>query len=168
MALRYPNTLVPNPADNGQTLLVHASASTHQHGYVPAAAEQWSSLLTFRLRRDGFVFARANGSATDGTLVSKALMWHGGELYMNANCTGTSAIRIGILHSTTGPELPGYGIADSVPFCGDSPGLEFMQWASGKQMSALAGQTLSLNVSLNGAGARLYAIRGNFSVVSTT
>eukprot|EP00947_MAST-08B_sp_MAST-8B-sp1_P004151 g4151.t1 len=103
----YPNTLIDVP-DEG-VMLVHASASTHQHGFVPTQAGTWSSLLTYRLRRDGFAYVRAapaaaagsgsdeekagesggapaGGAAPFATFATKQMRWVGGELRINADC----------------------------------------------------------------------------------
>ena len=51
------------------------SASTRDHGLKGAG---WSSLLTYGLRKDGFV-----ALSGDGALRTRALRWRGGELEVN-------------------------------------------------------------------------------------
>ena len=50
----YPSSLVPS--HDGRTLLMHASASRHLHGDRSAWSDgKESSLLTYGIRKDGFV-----------------------------------------------------------------------------------------------------------------
>lgn len=44
----YPNTLIELP-EQGR-ILVHSSASTHQHGFVSTEPKTWSSILTHEIR----------------------------------------------------------------------------------------------------------------------
>ena len=141
----YPNTLIEMP-EQGR-ILVHASASSHQHGYVSTEPHTWSAILTYGtpshitplynitrfytmapknrdlrsvlhlspaplgagrktriessmarckpftfvcsgLRSDGFTFASSSGTGNDnGTFITKALLWQGGELVINADTT---------------------------------------------------------------------------------
>ena len=63
----YPNTLIELP-EQGR-ILVHSSASSHQHGLVSPEPQTWSSILTHEIRIDGFTFlsaAAGNGSETRG------------------------------------------------------------------------------------------------------
>jgi hypothetical protein len=50
----YPNTLIEFP-EQGR-ILVHSSASTHQHGFVSTEPQTWSSILTHEIRTDGFTY----------------------------------------------------------------------------------------------------------------
>eukprot|EP01047_Picozoa_sp_COSAG01_P022737 COSAG01_NODE_1361_length_10566_cov_2.658674_3_plen_104_part_00 len=79
-----------NTGDGAGRILVHASASTHQHGFVSAKAGAWSSLLTYQLRWDGFVYVEAaSPSKVAGAwLTTVPVAWVTGELYVNADCAG--------------------------------------------------------------------------------
>lgn len=158
----YPNTLL----DMGDgTLLVHASASTHEHGYVSTAPGTWSSLLTYELRRDGFVFVTPAGagagagsaSSTSASLVTRPLGWRGGELSVNADCAMPGAeLRLSV-RDVEGAQLAGY---DAV-LRGCNETAAAVAWASGATMAALAGRNVSLAATLVGQ-VKLFALRGDF------
>ena len=62
---------------------MHASASTHPHGFVSTEPKSWSSILTFEMRSDGFTFASSAGGGGGGgnsTFMTKPLLWQGGEV----------------------------------------------------------------------------------------
>ena len=160
----YPNSLLRT--GDGK-MLVHASASTHQHGYCTGTCnktslpgEQWSSLLTYSLREDGFVGLRlASAAAGPGIVTTRPLRWAGGELFLNFAAVGSgSGIRVQIL-TEAGSVIPGYGDADAVPGHGDE--LRFSpRWKGGKSMAALAGRVLVIEVEMVGAETELFAMRG--------
>ena len=98
----------------------------------------WSSLLTYQMRRDGFVHISAeregNLSARSapcriqkipraaGLIWTKSLRWLGGELHLNAEANASSTdgdVRVVVL-AVDGRERPGYGAADAVAFRGNS------------------------------------------------
>ena len=160
----YPNTLIPNPEDNGDSLLIHASASTHQHGEVPAAPETWSSILTYRLRRDGFVFASA-GANNEATFTTTAIVWGKSSLLINANCSGGGSVRVGVLDSKSHKSIEGFDISQSVAMTTDSVA-ESAKWSSGRSIQELSGHQLQLQVELGGA-ARLYSFRGDMELTYT-
>lgn len=163
------------------TMLVHASASTHQHGYVSAAPGQWSSLLTYQLRRDGFAYAApaSNSSRAGGAnaahatavaaaaaavgvaeLVTKPLAWKGGELAANVDCGLAGFIAVSVLDGSTGVEVPGYTAGEAHPYDGNSTNAT-LGWTSGATMQQLAGRSVALKVSMTG-NVKLYSFRGAF------
>ena len=154
----YPTSLVASP--DGSELLIHASASTFLHGDKRAyASGNESSLLTFSLRKDGFVFLTPSGAS--GVLLTQPLSWSGGELSLNANCTGTaSSLRVELREADDSQALAGYRFADSATFASDGLGWQ-PRWGT-KSMDALSGKTLRVAVHLQG-GARLYALRGSWN-----
>lgn len=156
----YPNTLIDQP-DQGR-ILVHASASTHQHGYWPddPPTAEWSSLLTYQLRRDGFVYVTAADAATPASLTINPIVWGGGNLTINADCSVGGSVLVAVADAKTGHELPGFGIADSVPMVSNTTNAA-ASWKQGASIATLAGKTISLVVKLEG-NAKLYSLRGNF------
>ena len=153
----YPNTLIEDPNDPTR-LLVHASASTHQHGLVGPA--NWSSLLTYALRKDGFVYAAASGDSV--TFETKPLKWHGGELTVNADCDAGTGVTIAVMEG--GKVLDGFAAANAQKIQGDHVAAT-ATW-TGHSMQSLAGKTLQLQVTLGG-GAKLFSLRGDFSAASS-
>ena len=185
----YPNTLVPDPtnanarrrsADDGklETLLIHASASTHQHGKLPTAAGNWSSLLTFRTRKDGFIFGaippqnckQTNADHTPtATFLTQKLVWTGGELYLNADLADSRGtiphsedlpMTIAIVDGSSGALVPGYEM--NLPLAGNSTSMQ-VEWPNAT-MDALHGKTIQVK-GVFGCGTKLYSLRGNFSFV---
>jgi hypothetical protein len=61
----YPNTLIELP-EQGR-ILVHSSASTHQHGLISPEPRTYSSILTHEMRFDGFTFLSASEYQTHHT-----------------------------------------------------------------------------------------------------
>jgi hypothetical protein len=154
----YPNTLL----EVGGRLLVHASAATHVHGFVAPGA---SSMVTYELRLDGFVFLSANVSDDTNvgasTMTTKPITWKGGDLLINADAKRSprSGVSVGVLDAKTGAAIQGYGPADAPTFTGN---ITAFAWAwGGKRMSALKGREVAISVALWGE-ARLYSIRGHF------
>ena len=154
----YPNTLL----DRGdhEDLLIHASASTHQHGYYNDSS--WSSLLTYHLRRDGFTFAAVADTASDGYIRTRLLEWQAGDLLLNADCTTAAAATVTVsLMDQSGAEIPGYSAQDAIPFSGDSTNATVV-WRDGRRMGAIRGKAVAIVVKLRG-GARVYSLRGGFT-----
>lgn len=154
----YPNTLVDLP-EQGR-VLVHASASTHQHGFVSTEPGTWSSLLTYQLRRDGFVFAAAASPADGASFITVPIGWGSGELAVNADCSGGGSVTVTVLDTGRGGELPGFGVADAMAVTGNITDAT-VTWKTGAKMAGLAGKTVSLQVRLQG-DAKLYSLRGAF------
>ena len=131
---------------------MHASASTHQHGYVSTTPGTWSSILTYELRYDGFTFASRWPSDVhadaNGTFTTKPLQWQGGELAINADTTvAGGSITIAALED-------GHKTPESLPFTGNATAAT-VAWPGGGKFSSLTGKTIQLQVVLAG-GARLY------------
>lgn len=173
----YPNTLVEQP-ELGR-ILVHASASIHQHGFVSAVPGTWSSLLTYQLRTDGFVYAQAVAGIAVADMLTKSVVWGGGELKVNTDATdGSVAVAIMTTTSTitsssrsAPPASPtnargalrGYGFPNAVAITSNSTAAP-ATWTGGATMAALAGCHIRIAVQLHGA-AKLFSLRGNFTFV---
>jgi len=145
----YPSSMMES--DDGN-LWIYASACTHEHGYMPAQA---GSIVTYRLRRDGFVYLESGGGiATVGT---RPLYWQAGDLELNVQSpAGETKTQ---LTDPQGKPLPGYSFEDCIPFSGDST-VWRPRWKDEKTPAAQAGKVIRVEVSLRNA--RLYAIRGDF------
>ena len=152
------------PAGGEQaTVLVHASASTHQHGYVSNQAGEWSSILTYQLRRDGFAFATpASPSSGSASLTTKPLVWQAGALSVNVDCAAAADahIVVSIIDPATGVAIPGYTAAQAHPFSGNSTD-STVAWSSGATMQQLAGKQVAVAVTMRGT-VKLYSFRGAF------
>jgi hypothetical protein len=135
------------------SLWIYASACTEEHGYKSPGT---GSILTYRLRRDGFVYLQ--GGKPAGRIGSRALYWRGGEAELNAQCPGGGAVRAQVT-DIDGKPLEGYGFDDCVPLAGDDTAWT-PTWKSDKTLRQQAGRLLRLEVEL--ADARLYAVRGDF------
>ncbi|MBO9604469.1 MAG: hypothetical protein J7639_00885 [Paenibacillaceae bacterium] len=133
------------------SLLLYASASTHEHA-MPGA----TSIVTYALRRDGFAYLRSSGGA--GTVGTKPLLYRGGDIELNVQSQGGYAKAQ--LTDWSGRPLEGYTFDDCVPFSGDDSAWK-PQWQGGKRVDELAGQAIRVEVEL--LNARLYAIRGEIA-----
>merc|ERR1719182_1145650 len=139
-------------------MLVHASASTHQHGFVSPAPGQWSSLLTFRLRRDGFAYATP--VASSAAFTTRPVLWRSGEIAMNVDCGSDGHIWVAVLDSD-GKEVPGYGLAQAQSFGGNATHAT-ARWVSGKTLNEISNRSIGLRVHMQGH-VKLFSLRGDFS-----
>lgn len=145
----YPSSWVFR--DNGD-IDFYASASTHEHGELPEGS---GTIVTYRLRRDGFVYLTSTRGP--GVVGTRALAWNGGEAEFNVQCPGGCA-RVQITDSR-GESLPGFGFDDCRPFRGDSRAWT-PSWKGDRRMSSLPARTIRIEVELTNG--QLYAIRGEF------
>jgi hypothetical protein len=146
----YPSCLIKK---TDGSLWIYASAGTHEHAIIPPGS---GSILTYRLRRDGFVYLEsANGTGTVGTV---ALLWKGGQLEVNAQ-SPNGRVRVRVT-DPKGEPLAGYDFGDCEPLTGDETAWQ-PKWKNGKTMGMLGTRTLRLEIELTSA--RLYALRGRFT-----
>ena len=92
------------------------------------------------------------------------MRWGGGELSINANCTGapeSASIRVELRGADGAKALQGYGFGDSAVFASDSLGWQ-VAWGP-RTMGGLGGKVLTVAVELRGRAARLYAVRGRWA-----
>ena len=149
----YPTYLLQKTEDE---LWIYASACTHEHGYIPEGS---GSLLTYRLRRDGFVYlSSCNGRGTVGT---RPLHLRGGDVYVNVQCPA-GEVRAQLTDSA-GTTLEGYAFEDSEAFTGDRVDWSPI-WAGGKSLRDLSGRAIRVELELTNGN--LYALRGNFMVLT--
>ena len=147
----YPSSMVVD----GDTIRIYSSASRGEHAQILADVEsRQGALLLHTLRRDGFVYLEPAGGT--GELVTRLLVWKGGELHLNVNVPRGQAL-VEVMQRD-GTPVDGYSYEDCLPFTGDSldwtPG-----WRDGRGLDALAGEVLRIGVRL--ANGRLYAVRGS-------
>jgi len=139
----------------------------YRHGAARPHRESRIGMATSRI--DGFV--SIEGGPEEGRLLTKTVVWPGGDLEINADTrtstedyfrTYRGTVRVAI-HDEEGHELPGYGVEDSVPFVGDtenrSGSMDYHrpQWTSGKTLGELTGRRVRLAFYLKYA--RLYSFR---------
>eukprot|EP01052_Picozoa_sp_SAG31_P020186 SAG31_NODE_1507_length_8072_cov_7.986580_6_plen_306_part_00 len=169
----YPNSaLLPRDDDPAATvaggssaiasdrddILLFASASSVEHGKMMLNQSTASgSILTYRLRRDGWVSLYSGGGV--GLISTRALEWGGGNLSLNVNAAGGEArAQISGAGSSEAP-LPGLTFADCEVFTGDST-----RWVPRWQNSSIGvlpiGMHIKLEIQL--LGAELFAVSGNF------
>lgn len=146
-------------------LLVHASAATVLHGAATVGTGR-SSIVTYELRRDGFVYVTADDKIQGrGAIFSTVpVQWRGGELLVNADASHSAndSVRVAVLDETTGVAVPGYEAVNSLAFVGKNETAQVWSWGGGRHtMSSLVGKAIRLEVALAG-GARLYSLRGKF------
>ena len=133
----YPNTLL----EVDGRLLVHASAATHVHGFVAPGA---SSMVTYELRLDGFVYLSSNASdGGNASLTTKAITWRGGDLLINADAkrSAGSSVSLGVLDKS-GAKL--------LFTMGDFLGMNYADAVAEQDLPALEGTILIDGESANG------------------
>ena len=151
-------------------LIVDVVLSYQRYWPADPPDSHWSSLLTYQLRRDGFVYVSASDAAADAastaSFTTKPLVWGKGELKINADCSsGGGAIArllISVLDSNDGKEVVGFGKADAIPVMHSNSTNSTATWSSGAAIASLAGKSIALHVQLDGT-AKLYALRGLFT-----
>jgi len=105
------------------------------------------------LRLDGFVSIRAG--AEGGEVVTKPLLFKGGELVLNVSTSAAGSVRVEV-RDEDGRPIPGYSLDEAVEFYGD--GVEVpVRWRAGADLKALAGKPVSLRFVMKDAD--LYAFR---------
>ena len=105
------------------------------------------------LRTDGFVSVAAPLSG--GEVVTKPLLFEGGELVLNFSASAAGSVRVE-MQGADGKPVPGFGLDQCVEVLGDD--LErTVRWESGADVSALAGTAVRLRFALRDAD--LYSFR---------
>jgi hypothetical protein len=159
----YPNSLL----EVDGRLLVHASAATGLHGDSTVATGR-SSIVTYELRFDGFVYVAAESSTHRASITTRPVKWQGGDLLVNADAARSvhDAVTVAVLDGATGQALSGFASASSLAFVGKNETAQAWSWGSGHEtMRSLAGRTVCFEVTLTGA-ARLYSLRGRFNLLT--
>ena len=105
------------------------------------------------LRIDGFVSLAA--PAAGGELVTKPLVFDGGNLSLNMSTSGAGSIRVEI-QDAAGKPLPGYALDDCPQVFGDELA-RVVRWRQGGDVRPLSGKTVRLRFVLNDAD--LYAFQ---------
>ena len=146
----YPTCMVEQ--EDG-SLWIYASASTQEHGHLSPGC---GSIVTYRLRRDGFVYLESCGGR--GTIGTRMLYWKGGDVELNIQ-SQNGAARVQVTDVKSVP-VPGYTFAECQPFSGDDAAWRPV-WQEQRTLGGLeGGRALRIEVELNNA--RLYALRGDF------
>ena len=146
----YPSSMVVD----GDTIRIYSSASRGEHAQVLADTEnRQGAILLHTLRRDGFVYLEPAGGT--GELITRLLVWKGGELHLNVTAPRGQALAQ--IMDLEGRPIEGYRYEDCLPFTGDS--MDWTpRWRHGLKLDALRDRVLRLGVRL--ANGRLYAVRG--------
>ena len=115
--------------------------------------ETWNSIRRYTLRTDGFVSVTAPQSG--GEIVTKPLIFEGGNLALNLETSGAGSVQVEITDELRTP-LAGYALNDCPPIRGDRLA-HIVRWTNGGDVRALAGKTLRLRFVLRDAD--LYAFQ---------
>lgn len=100
------------------------------------------------LRTDGFVSVHA--SYWGGEMVTKPLRFSGSSLVINAETSAVGSVRVEILDASGWP-VPGFALANAVPFYGDAID-HVVSWSgSGLNLRSLAGRPVRLRFLLRDA-----------------
>ncbi len=143
----YPMTLRTEPDGS---LLITAAAHEREHGHFN---EPGASIVTYRLRQDGFIGLEADGSG--GSLCTRQVLLQSGEIAWNL----TAAEATVALLDAEGAPLAGFSHADCVPFSGDSTAWR-PQYRGERAVEALAGQIFAMELRLREGC--VYAYSGDF------
>ena len=106
-----------------------------------------SALRRYTLRMDGFV--SVNAPMKGGELVTKPVRFQGNALQLNFSSSAAGDVCVEI-QDAQGKPIPGYSLDDCLPLFGDSPDRR-VEWKSGTDVSALAGQVVRLRFVLRDA-----------------
>ena len=105
------------------------------------------------LRIDGFVSLQA--SARGGELLTKPLVFEGGNLTLNLATSGAGSVQVE-LQDAAGQPIPGYSLADCPDVFGDELA-RVVRWRAGGDVRPLTGKTVRLRFVLKDAD--LYAFQ---------
>lgn len=154
----YVSSLVQTP----EVIRLYSSSSKSEHAVAHGGKEaHQSALLLHELRPDGFVYLQPEGGR--GELLTRLLLWEGGELQVNLSAPyGVARIQV---TESDGSPIEGYQFDDCIPFTGDTLAWK-PAWSNGRTLDALKNRIVRIGVQLmNG---RLYALRGEFEVKMLT
>jgi len=112
-----------------------------------------ASFRRLSLRIDGFVSLRATWRG--GEMVTRPIVFEGGNLSLNASTSGAGSIRVEV-QDAAGQPLPGYTLADCPEILGDDLAL-VARWRNGGDLRPLAGKPVRLRFVLQDAD--LYAFQ---------
>jgi hypothetical protein len=150
----YPSSVVPD----GNVLRIYSSAAIGEHAQIRGGpASRQGAILLHTLRRDGFVYLEPD--AGTGELVTRLLLWAGGEPELNVQVP-SGEVRLQIT-TVDGAPLEGYCFEDCQPFQGDAIGW-VPEWRDGRKIAALTGRIIRIRVRLTNG--RLFALRGSFAL----
>ncbi len=110
-------------------------------------AEPVERLRRFSMRIDGFVSIQARLSG--GELLTKPLIFQGGELIQNFSTGAAGGIRVEV-QDAGGTVVPGYALDDCHEVWGDDLA-RVVKWQGGADLSGLAGQPVRLRIQLKDA-----------------
>lgn len=151
----YTSSMIVN---NPSAIRLYSSSSKGEHAVARGGKDaHQSALLLHELRPDGFVYLEPEGGR--GELLTRLLLWEGGEAKINVNAPYGEA-RVQIMDSE-GEIIEGYEFENCQPFTGDDLAWQ-PTWQNGRTLSALANQIIRIGVRLTNG--RLYALRGEFEI----
>ena len=133
--------------------IVQTSAEELSFYVVRNYAQPTICLQRYVLRVDGF--AGVNAPYAGGSFLTKPLLFQGGNLVLNHANSAAGTIRVEI-QDRAGKPIDGYALADCVEILGDSIH-HVVRWNHGKNLAALAGKPIRLNVHM--ADADLFSLR---------
>ncbi len=135
-----------------EELRIFAACSQNEHGGFRTRG--LGSIASFTLKKDRFIFLESNGM---GRLRTRNLLI-GGDLFVNAQCSGRLLFQL--CDDLLRP-VEGFSFADCDAFCGDETD-HLLSWR-GRTARELSGRSLKLELLLEGG--RLYAVKGDFTVL---
>lgn len=151
------STLTTHNGNNSERILIIASASRREHGHMAEDFPMDSAILTYSLRRDGWVSLTAE--AGYGYIGTRVLYWrtpHTLEMNIDARF-GRARAR---LTNSSGYPLEGFDYHDCFPFSGDDTAWR-PYWGKRNVTHVV------YRVELELLNARVWSIRGDFIVMQT-
>lgn len=165
---RYPMVWVMGMvrcADGSMNL--YAAASEWEHGYA-FGPDDTGEILVYKLRQDGFVALVTEDSNKPSVVATREKLWYSGELHVNLKAQNATVA----VYATGEPHtedfsrpIAGFGHEDCVPFSGDCTDW-VPQYAGGKQLQELAGQTIVLEIRFENG--ELYSLCGDYTDLFNT
>lgn len=142
------------------SILIDACVYPYEHGRWREFVRHPSphaTLVTYRIREDGFCYYQNTGG--EAFLGSRALLYKGGPLTLNAMCpTGLLKVQI---TDRYGHPFEGYRFEDCTPFSEDQ--CHWQPLWKGRDAQALSGQVIRIEICFKTG--RLFAIHGNLDLV---
>jgi hypothetical protein len=131
-----------------QTSPTEMSLYGREHSSLPDV-----HFLRYSLRTDGFV--SINGGHVGGEIITKPLVFDGGELEINYSTSAVGSLRVEV-QDAGGHPITGLAMDDCPEHFGDEID-GAVRWSSGASLAALAGSSVRLRFALKDAD--LYAFR---------
>lgn len=153
-----------------RSLCIYAGATELEHGPAFQRPDTRTSLLTCRLRKDGFIRLSTADANAVSTVATRECIWHGGESHWNLRADRATVavyesgdvkcVDMNILGYCK--PVAGFSHGDCIPFSGDSTDW-IPRYRGGRNVASLTGHVLCFEIRFENGD--FYSFSGNATFV---